>query len=278
MEDKITQHWTDAVIVTAFRKWNRHRSVTSQAVTEAMLKAARLKPGMRVLDLASGPGEPAIAFAEALGEEGLVIASDTSSGLLEIAKENAEQKDLKNIQFQIIDAHNLPFADRSFDLITCRFGVMFFEDCHRALLECHRVLKPAGRAMFAAWGPPEKQDHFLAVIKILGKYSAGLENEPGVTVPYRFAQAGELTFALQEAGFREIKEGCLKLMSRFPDSPEEYWGYFTETSFAFHPILERLTPDQMVQVKGDILAALKPKYDGENLNLAIEVVLATGLG
>ncbi len=99
---------------------------------------------MKVLDLACGSGEPSLSLARAVGPMGHVIATDIVPGMLEIAEENARRKGLSNIEFRIADAEAIPFPDESFDVVTCRFGVMFFSDPERAMREARRVLKNDG--------------------------------------------------------------------------------------------------------------------------------------
>ena len=111
---------------------------------------------MQVLDLACGTGEPGITVAQVVGPTGKVVGVDLSPELLEVATGRARTKGLSNFVTQHADAHQLPFPERTFDLATCRCGVMFFDDVVGALVELRRVLKPAAQACFLAWGPFEQ--------------------------------------------------------------------------------------------------------------------------
>ena len=164
--------WSSSYRLIAAEKWKAKSAVLGNAVTEAFVEYSRPAPGMRVLDLASGTGEPAITLAQRVGPQGWVTALDQSSELLEIADERAHSKKLTNFTTHKADAHQLPFADQSFDLATCRFGVMFFSDAKRALTELHRVLKPGARACFAAWGPIE-QPYWQTTMKIVHRHAGG---------------------------------------------------------------------------------------------------------
>ena len=110
-----------------------------QHVTQALVDYAQPWAGMNILDLASGTGEAAITLASLVGSEGHVTALDVSPELLEIADQRARERGLRNFSTRQADAHALPFPDHSFDLVTSRFGVMFFSDIDRALREVHRV-------------------------------------------------------------------------------------------------------------------------------------------
>src|SRR5271169_1094713 len=144
--------WGNQYRLVASEKWKAKSAAMGQPITDALVEYAQPKPGMHVLDLASGTGEPAISLASRVGSGGQVTATDLSAGLLEIAAQRAEARGLKNFTTQQADAHSLPYPEDSFDLATSRFGVMFFSDPVLALVELRRVLRPGARACFLAWG------------------------------------------------------------------------------------------------------------------------------
>src|SRR5215207_7432945 len=160
-KERVLQEWTDPNTVAAWSKWHSKIAVASAEAKEALVRAAQVEPGMQVLDIASGTGEPALTLAEMVGPEGHVMATDLGPGMIAVAKENAEKAGLTNMTFLQADAHQLPFSDRSFDRVTCRFGVMFFADLPQALGEIYRLLKPGGRVAFTVWGPLEQNPFFL---------------------------------------------------------------------------------------------------------------------
>ena len=190
--------WGSSFRLVAAEKWKAKSAALGNAVTEALVEYSRPLPDMRVLDLASGTGEPGISLAQRV-PQGSVMAVDQSSELLDIAAKRARDKNLLNFTTQQADACHLPFADQSFDLATCRFGVMFFSDAERALAELRRVLKPGARACFAAWGPIE-QPYWQTTMKIVHRHAGGAMLEPGGSDPFRFSAAGSLSEVLTELG------------------------------------------------------------------------------
>jgi SAM-dependent methyltransferase len=171
-----TADWNSFGRANASQKWRRQSAVMGNDMTQAIVAAARVKPGMRVLDIACGTGEPAISLAALLAGEGEVVGVDISPAPLKIAEERAAQRGLSNATFQQAYAHALPFPDNSFDCITSRLGIMFFSDLPRALNEMRRVLKPEGRAILLVWGPMD-QPYFLTTIGTI------LRMLPGAIVP-----------------------------------------------------------------------------------------------
>ena len=107
---------------------------------------------LKVLDLASGPGDPAIAIAQAL-PQAQVTATDLAPKMCELAAQRAKKLALTNFTAQPADAQDLQgFAGSSFDLVTCQYAIFALPDCDSALREVLRVLKPGGMFMATCWG------------------------------------------------------------------------------------------------------------------------------
>ena len=191
-------------------------------VTEALVAYADPQPNMRVLDLASGTGEPAITIAKRIAPTGHMTALDLSSDLLAIAAERARQRGLANLTTQQADAQQLPFLDEQFDLATSRFGVMFFPDTQRALTELRRVLKPGARACFAVWGSKD-QPYFASTIGVVHRHVGGPFLEPKGPDPFRFSRPGSLSEALSQSGFSSVHEEARTVPWTWPGPPEEAW-------------------------------------------------------
>ncbi|HUP91050.1 MAG TPA: methyltransferase domain-containing protein [Solimonas sp.] len=122
---------------------------TLQIVGETLCEALDLRAGQRVLDVAAGNGNAALAAARRGCE---VIATDYVAALLERARERAAAERLP-MQFREADAEALPFPDASFDVVVSTFGVMFTADHDRAASELVRVCRPGGRIGLANWTP-----------------------------------------------------------------------------------------------------------------------------
>src|SRR5579864_4178179 len=110
------QDWGNQFRLIASEKWKAKSAAMGKPVTDALVEYAQPVPGMNVLDLASGTGEPAITVASRVGSQGQVTALDLSADLLEIAAERARTRGFTNFKIQQADAQSLPFPDESFDL------------------------------------------------------------------------------------------------------------------------------------------------------------------
>ena len=123
-------------------EYNAQWNTWSEQTLHAMLAAAQPQPTDTVLDVATGTGFTALAFAPHVRS---VVGLDVSPGMLAQAKSYASERGDRNTRFQEGAAESLPFGDGTFDLVTCRIAPHHFLDVQKFLSEAARVLKPDGR-------------------------------------------------------------------------------------------------------------------------------------
>jgi SAM-dependent methyltransferase len=263
--------WSASYRLVAAEKWKSKSAALGGDLTRALVEYARPQPGMRVLDLASGTGEPAISLAPLVAPLGHVTALDLSPELLEIALKRARQRGLTNFSTHPGDANQLPFADSSFDLVTSRFGVMFLEE--DALGETYRVLKPGGRACFAVWGPFE-QPYWSSTMGIVHSHVRGPVTAPGHNL-FKYARPGSLSAALERAGFKALEE-TRNIPWTWPGTAEEVWEQVQAVSTPFIPLLQRVPRASWESMHAEVLAAIARYVDGDCVKFGAVVVFATG--
>jgi ubiquinone/menaquinone biosynthesis C-methylase UbiE len=275
---QLHEEWTGDATVTAWRKWHAHIAAFTRGATDAILEAAQLRPGLRVLDLASGVGDPALSIAAKIVPSGRVTATDLGPGMISLAEELARKKGITNIEFREASAESLPFPDQSYDVLTCRFGAMFFPDLAKALRECLRVLKSGGRATFVAWGKRE-QPFFSSTAGVLMKHVPEPPPPPDPEGPSMsmFGERDRLRHALEAAGFVSVHEEARIVNGHWAGTPEEYWEQFSEVAAPFRPLLAQLTPERKTAAVAEILAALKKFWNGRELNMPLEIIIGTGM-
>jgi SAM-dependent methyltransferase len=264
--------WGSSYRLIAADKWKAKSAAMGKDVTQAIVDYARPRAGMNILDLASGTGEPAISLASLVQPGGQITALDLSAELLEIAADRARERKLANLVVKQADAHELPFPDNSFDLVTSRFGVMFFQT--KALQEARRVLKPGGRACFMAWGPFE-QPFWLSMMGVAHKHAGGERTAPGQD-PCRYGQPGSLSAALREAGFAKIEEVTKTVPWTWPGPAEEVWEQAQAMSTPFLPMIKRIPPEKWDQVNREVLESLGRYAEDGSIKFGAAVVLASG--
>lgn len=133
---------------------------TLQLIAERLVEAADVRAGQRVLDVACGQGNAAMAAARRFA---VATGVDYAPGLLAQGRERAAAERME-ITFTEGDAESLPFPDGSFDLIVSTLGVMFAPDHQRAADELVRVTAPGGRIALASWTPGSLVGHMFKVI------------------------------------------------------------------------------------------------------------------
>lgn len=270
----VTPDWATHARMNAAKRWERPSAEMGRGATDAIVEFARPRPGMRVLDVASGTGAPALQLARRVLPTGHVTATDLSPEPLKIAAERAQERALANIEFKIADAHQLPFDDASFDLVTSRLAVMFFSDLPRALAEMRRVLKPGGRVAMLAWGPIA-QPYFESTGAIIMRHT-GLTLPPPAQQIFRFGKHGTLTAALKSAGFRDVVEELRTVPWPWISTVEDLWEYFRAATVPFRPLLDQIPADQLEPITRDVYAAFQRFWDGEKVNMTADFVLAGG--
>jgi ubiquinone/menaquinone biosynthesis C-methylase UbiE len=172
-------------------------------------RAAELRP-RQILETAAGTGVVTEELHRAL-PEAEIVATDLNSPMLDQA---ARRLGAANVRFLPADAQSLPFADASFDLVVCQFGVMFFPDKVRANSEARRVLRDGGRYLLVIW---DRIEHNLATMTA-GRAVGDLFPADAVRfyerVPFRYHDVGEIERDLLAAGFTDIEFETVELRSR----------------------------------------------------------------
>lgn len=273
--ERVRKDWDDPQTIAAWRKWGRTRTETFAAVTRALVEAVGAAPGHIVLDIASGAGQPALQLAAAVAPAGSVTATDQSAGMLEVLEESARLAGLSNVRTRRAHAESLPFPDRTFDRVTCRFGAMFFADAAGAMKECWRVLLPRGRAAFMVWGAPQ-QPFFAMTAGVLRRFVSIPEPEEGAPHVFRYAAPGSLAEVMRAAGFVSVREENLRIDCVRQGTPEEFWEEFREVAAPFRPLIEGLTPERRAELDREVLAAMRAFVSGAALKFHVEVNLASG--
>ncbi len=118
---------------------------------DKMVDYAKIKPGNKVLDIATGTGVVAMAAAQYLGNDGRVQAVDLSENMIKQAQSKLKHAGIDNIDFHVMDAEKLEFKSNDFDVITCSYGLFFMPDMSAALKSWLRVLKPGGKIIFSSF-------------------------------------------------------------------------------------------------------------------------------
>ncbi|ATB35960.1 hypothetical protein CYFUS_001374 [Cystobacter fuscus] len=194
------QTWWAEHLATV-RRYDEMESRLTASVSERMLDLACLRPGMRVLDVASGMGEPSLRAAHRVGPSGFVLGTDLSDGMLEVAREKARAQALSNIEFRTADAEMLEVPEQSFDAATVRWALMYMPRPERALERLWRALRPSAPLVCACWAGPGQVEYASLPRRSLARFRPLPPVEPEAPSVFRFSDPELLRPLLTRTGF-----------------------------------------------------------------------------
>lgn len=242
--------------------WNARASVypkyagrMTSGAAPRLLDAVGARHGTLLLDVCTGPGFVAAAAAE---RGCVVIGIDISEGMVAEARKRVPAG-----EFEVGDAEALPFADASFEAVTCAFGVLHLPEPARALAEAFRVLRPGGRYAWTVWCGPERAELSAIAQRAMAEHAD--MNVPMPPAPPRdlFSSAERAREALERVGFVDVTDAEVPLTFR-ADSAEAVWEWFDQGTVRTAALLHRQTPEVQARVREAILAgAARYAVDGK---------------
>jgi ubiquinone/menaquinone biosynthesis C-methylase UbiE/rhodanese-related sulfurtransferase len=248
-------------------------STLAYPATMQMILEAKLQPGDVVLDLASGTGADAFTASPFVGDTGKIIGIDIAENMVATANQKAKARGVTNCEFHVMDGEELTFKSSSFDAAVSKWGLMYFPDCHKALKEVLRVLKPGGRLSALVLGRQERARFMtvgaLAAYKINPTLIAA-EDGPSA---FQFGPDGAIEALLNAAGFENIRSRRFALMISCTDG-EKYWELLTNGVGNFSDKLRRAEPGVMESVRRLAIEQAEKYNSPDGIRLPLEVVCA----
>jgi SAM-dependent methyltransferase len=233
---------------------------------QAIIAAAGIEEGDRVLDIASGGGEPAISIALKVGEAGSVTATDANPEMLEGARQRAARLGLANIRFEIAAMEKLPFDDGTFGAVTCRFGIMFPDDAVAAVREHARVAKAGAPLVYMVHGPARANTLYTVLRETVHAF-LGEPVSPAHNRRFRFSARGELTELLSAAGLVDVAEKDFGETQTRPGGSAQgpMWQRLLERSYGAR--LEGMSEERLDTLHENICRAFEPYLKGDHYEL-----------
>jgi SAM-dependent methyltransferase len=215
----------------------------AQPLSDRLLELAQIAPGQRVLDVATGIGEPALTAARRVGPTGAVVAIDQAPLMLAVARERMQAVGIQNIEFVEGDAETLPLEPASFDAVVSRWGLLFFHDPVGALARFRASLIHRGWLAAAIWGPPERVPLISLPFKALGGGQDQPPAPPPGPNPFALSAPGALEKAVRDAGFADVQSERMSVTFMF-SSVEELLGHIGDVSAPVRAITATMSQER----------------------------------
>jgi len=248
---------------SGWKKWDTLTMDFLKPTGDEIIRQLNPKDNDYILDVATGTGEPGLTIASRV-PAGKVILTDLAEDMLKIASENATTRGIQNVETQNCDVCELPFADNTFDAISCRFGFMFFPDMLLAAKEMVRVLKPGGRIATSVWNVPEKNFWVTAIMGTINK-NIDLPTPPkGAPGIFRCAEDGFIADLFLQSGLTNISQTEVsgKMESKTTDV---YWNMMTEVGAPIVAALSKADDAINEIIKKEVYQVMNERYTDGNV-------------
>jgi ubiquinone/menaquinone biosynthesis C-methylase UbiE len=242
-------------------------AATSQSVT-ALLDAAAVESGSRVLDLGSGPGE-VVAQAAKRGADAVGI--DVAAAMVDLARRRHPE-----LQFQKASATELPFPDESFDAVVGNLVILHVGEPELVARESGRVVAPGGRLALSIWDIPDRSPFFAAVLAAVA--DEGVAPSPDLPAGpsfFRFAEDEEFTRLFVNARFEDVTIGVTQVLIGFRTIDELLTAFLAGT-VRVGGMLRAATSEQRDRVRAHLEAGLSSYRETDGYTVPVPIKVASG--
>lgn len=240
---------------------------------DRMIARLDLRPGTKLLDVATGTGVVAMAAAQAVGEQGRVMAIDLAEAMLDRLQEKIAKFGIQNIDLHLMDAGSLEFRRDYFDTVVCSYGIFFLPDMAAGLREWTRVLKPGGRLMFSFFGERAFQPMMERLVRRLEQHGVAADGDASASALKRLADPVQCRELLSGAGLGEIEVTIEQLGYHLKDETQ-WWDVLWNSGMRGK--LEKIPLAERDAFRAGHLAEVKPLLSEKGLWLDVETNIAAG--
>ena len=262
-------------VAAGWDKWDQFFDRNMAFINHRLIADARVRPGLKVLDLGSGTGYPALLAGEVVGAEGSVVGIDLAESMLAVAARKAKRLGLHQVSFRTGDVTTLPFEGGSIDAVISRFCLMFLPEIPKAAEEIARVLKPGGYVAAAVWSGPDRNPFIripMDVIKTITPLPPPDPEAPGI---FRLAKPGDLAGHFERAGLTPLDDEEFTAEVTYATA-EEFFRGLMDIAAPIQNLFSTLTPAQQTEAERGIIKTVG-EYRGPQgiaLPMAVRIVSA----
>ncbi len=269
------QIWDNAA--KGWQAWWETFEQGAQKVSDKIVELADLKSNDKVLDIATGIGEPSVTAAKRVKPNGKVWATDISPQMIAIAKSRAKSLGLDNIiEFRESDAEKLDFPAGSFNAVLSRWGLMFLPNLPAALTRIREMLVPGGRLAAAVWSAPSKVPMLDLAFATVRKELNAPPPPPGTPGPFALADTDALRRSFNQAGFSDIQKETINVTFGF-DSAQSYTKFQQQITAPIQVMLANQTEARKKEIWDSVTSAVSRFADSHGrVKIDNEVICIVG--
>jgi SAM-dependent methyltransferase len=252
--EKSLQTWDK--MSTGWHSWREYMWDATGPIREWLVSELDPKPGDTILDVAAGVGDTGFAAAAKIAPEGRLISTDFSSGMVDAARQRAEELGVTNAEFRQLDAEKMDLEDDSVDRVLSRWGYMLMADPAAALKETNRVLRPDGRLVFAVWASADKNLWAATPGMVLMERGAIPAPEPGAPGIFALADHDRIRELVTAAGFADPKIEEVQFTFEYEDL-DLHWRATTELAGPLAAAIAQLPEGDQQAVREEVANRLE---------------------
>jgi len=248
----------------------------AQPLSDRMMALAHIAPGQRILDVATGIGEPAMTAARLVGPGGAVVAIDQAPQMLAMARERMQEAGIHNVEFVEGDAEAVPLPRDAFDAVVSRWGIIFFHDPVGALARFRSSLVPGGWLAAAIWGPPERVPIISLPFSVLSRKAGPPPSLPGGPNPFALSDPTRLEQVLRDAGLTQVQSEPFTVTFAFA-SVDELLAHLGAVSGPIRMMLATASQEEQAEFWEQLAQAAIPFTNSDGMiRLANDCLIASG--
>jgi SAM-dependent methyltransferase len=243
--------------------------------TGALLDAAGVGEGDRVLDLAAGPGGAGLAAAPRVGSSGSVVLSDVAAEMVAAAARRASAN--ARVSTVVFDQSAIDFPDASFDAVINRHGLMFVDEPIESVAEAVRVLRGGGRYAAMTWDRRERNPWLGLVLDAVSDQFGVPFPPPTVRGPFSLEDADVVTSVLREGGLQDVTVDAMSTPMH-ARSLEEWWERVPKLAGPLAIALEGMEADvrDAIGERARQLGSAAAVREGEGIVFSGSVLIGSG--